>query len=130
MPRQNKIEVIINASDQTAKAIKSAKDRFKSLEDTLGSLGKKMQMAGAGITGGLAAAVGVSAKLGDDLAKASKRIGITHQELQALGFAAKIAGADMKAMQLSLRRTAQNSFDAAKGLVILALAGFLIWVLS
>jgi len=54
--------------------------------------------------------------LGDEIGKASKRIGITAEEYQKLSFAARRAGATSNDVERAFKRMSSTIFDAGKGL--------------
>lgn len=67
------------------------------------------------MAGSIAASVVMTARAGDEAAKAAKRIGVTAEEMQELSFAAEQSGADMAAVEVALRRQAVAARDASKG---------------
>ena len=79
---------------------------------------KKMAMAFAavGVAGGAAVAVvNKVAASGDDLAKSSRRFGMSVESLQKFRYAANLAGVPIDQMQESMRKLSISSVNAASG---------------
>jgi len=102
------VQSLSKAEQKTAKtaAAMSAK---------LAGIGKGMTIAGGIITAAFGAIVMKTTKLGDQLDKMSKRTNISVEALSALGYAAKISGADLDTVEKSLRYLARGMNDAAMG---------------
>jgi len=81
----------------------------------LAGIGKGMAIAGGVITAAFGAIVTKTTQLGDRLDKMSKRTNVSVEQLSALGYAAKISGADLDTVEKSLRYLARGMNDAAMG---------------
>lgn len=57
-----------------------------------------------------------TAVAGDEAAKMGRRVGLTAEEVQELGFAAEISGAGLTDVEAGLRRVSKNARDAQRGL--------------
>lgn len=73
-------------------------------------------LAGAFAIGRIKAVISEMATLGDNIGKASKRIGIGSDEYQKLSFAAERAGATTTDVERAFKRMSSTIFDAGKGL--------------
>jgi len=73
-------------------------------------------LAGAFAIGKVVRFTGELVTLGDEIGKASKRIGIGAEEYQKLGFAARRAGATANDVERAFKRMSSTIFDAGKGL--------------
>jgi hypothetical protein len=110
-----------NAKAIERDASKSGKNIGSQLGDGLSS-GLKLALAGVGafIAGNLLAGVAGKMReiidLADDIGKSSKRIGLTVAEMQKLSHAAKLAGADMRSVEVAMRRMQVTVLDANNGL--------------
>jgi len=82
----------------------------------LAGIGKGMAIAGGVITAAFGAIVMKTTKLGDQLDKMSKRTNVSVEQLSALGYAAKISGADLDTVEKSLRFLARGMNDASQGI--------------
>jgi len=102
------VQSLSKAEQKTAKsaAVMSAK---------LAGIGKGMTIAGGVITAAFGAIVTKTTQLGDKLDKMSKRTNISVEQLSALGYAAKISGADLDTVEKSLRYLARGMNDASQG---------------
>ena len=81
----------------------------------IGAVGKAMTVAGTAITAAFGAIIMKTTQLGDTYDKMSKRTNVTVEDLSALGYAAKISGADLATVEKSLRFLAQGMGDMQKG---------------
>ena len=109
----NKATYIISAKDQTGRATTSASSGFKKLGASVAALGPQL-LAVAGIAG-MGAMIASTVKAGDQLDKVSKQLGTTTGELQALQYAAKLAGVSNEKLTVSLATMQKNMSDAARG---------------
>ena len=114
---RNVVEVIINAKDK-------ASGKLKGVGQSAGGMGKAFAVAGAAIVAAAAVAgaammklVNSTVKWGDEMAKNSKRLGVTTEFLSEMEHAAKIAGASSGELYSSLKRMARSASDAANGLM-------------
>jgi len=103
------VQSLSKAEQKTAKtaAAMSAK---------LAGIGKGMTIAGGVITAAFGAIVTKTTQLGDRLDKMSKRTNVSVEQLSALGYAAKISGADLDTVEKSLRYLARGMDDVSQGI--------------
>ncbi|MHA1304735.1 MAG: phage tail tape measure protein [Candidatus Heimdallarchaeaceae archaeon] len=86
------------------------------MSQKLASIGKTMTMVGGTVTAAFGAIIMKTTQLGDTYDKMSKRTNIAVEELSALGYAAKISGADLDTVEKSLRYLARGMNDASMGI--------------
>lgn len=70
----------------------------------------------AGVSGAAFAALNSMASIGDEIGKGAKKIGVSAEEFQKLGFAARRSGSDVGAVNTAFKRMASTIFDASNGL--------------
>ena len=104
--------------------------RRKGLEQSLRAVGRRLQRfgsniarvgtriagLGAAITAPFALATRTFGKVGDDLDKLSRRVGISVEALSELGFAAQQSGTDMGTLERGIRSMQRNITDLGRGL--------------
>jgi len=99
-------------------AFKGETDKIANFDRAIDATKRTVKIA-AGAVAGLAAGIGAlvvkTANYGDKIAKASRRVGVSTDTLQALGHAAQLSGTSMDEMILGLRSLARVAFDAAEG---------------
>lgn len=110
----------IGARDRTKKALTSAGKGVDGFGAKFTSFGKTagLAMGGAALAiGGFAVkAIGEFTKTGDQVDKMSKRLGLSAESVQRLGFAAEQSGADLDTVERAFRRMAGTVLDANNGL--------------
>jgi hypothetical protein len=97
------------------RGLKAASKRLKDWGNEVSSIGKKMLAAGSVALGGAFAVTKSFAKAGDDLAKASQRMGIPVEMLSALSFAAERSGASFEDVEKGVRTMQKRLGAAAAG---------------
>lgn len=98
--------------------VKADDRKLKQFDAGLATVKKGMLVAAAAaaaLAAGLAAITLATARQGDEAAKAGKRVGVTAEEIQELGFAAEQSGASVGDMEKALRRQAVSARDASRG---------------
>jgi hypothetical protein len=95
--------------------------RMRRANTVVNSFKRTVMGVGGAIAGAFAVSkitTGISSliDLGDEIGKASKRIGITAEEYQKLAFAARRAGATSNDVERAFKRMSSTIFDAGKGL--------------
>ena len=108
------INILGDASKLTG-ALGQAGSQVDKFAEKIGKVGRTMTIVGGAITAAFGAIVLKTAKLGDTYDKMSKRTNIAVETLSALGYAAKISGADLDTVEKSLRYLARGMNDAAQG---------------
>jgi len=106
-----------------------AKKEIASLGGSFGGLSKTTIAAGGAIVavlsavvdGAKAAAVGLVenaaavAKMGDEIAKTARIVGVSGEQFQVLAFAAERSGVSMSSVESGMKRLARSMFDAQHG---------------
>jgi len=105
------VSVIVSAIDKLSGPLK---DMGGQLEQFRGA-GIKMAAAGAAITGSLLAVTQGAANVGDDIAKASDKIGVGVESLSRLRYAADQSGVAFESLQMALFRQARAAEAASRG---------------
>jgi len=108
--KDNKLVQSLSKAEQ--KTAKSA----AAMSAKLAGIGKGMTIAGGVITAAFGAIVTKTTQLGDRLDKMSKRTNVSVEQLSALGYAAKISGADLDTVEKSLRYLARGMDDVSQGI--------------
>lgn len=83
--------------------------------EKIGKMGRTMTIMGGAVTAAFGAIVFKTTKLGDTYDKMSKRTNVAVETLSALGYAAKISGADLDTVEKSLRYLARGMDDMSMG---------------
>ena len=105
------VAVIVSAVDKLSGPIQGMSDKLQGLRVT----GLKMAAAGAAITGALVGAAHSSARVGDELAKASIKTGVTTESLSKLRYAAEQSGVEFGQLEFAMFRQARAAEAAARG---------------
>ena len=97
---------------------------LKSLQGGIGNLGsaflgmaKTMAIAGVAAGAGLLVITRKVAQTGDEIAKLSKKVGISTEILSGYSHAAELSGTSLTGMTTGLRRLSANIVDAERGLL-------------
>lgn len=105
--RELMVAIGVDADTREVRAFDAALSAVKTV--MFATVGAAVAVAGA--------VIGVSvatARAGDEAAKAAQRVGVNVEAFQELAFAAKLAGADMTAVEVAFRRQAVSARDAAE----------------
>ena len=110
----NTLEIIVHGTDKATKV-------FGQISTDIDKMGKKMQVVGgimmgvgAGIVGGLFKMADSYTRVGDEIAKMSKRTGIAVKTLSELRYMANLSGTSLEAMETSIRMMQRGITDASK----------------
>ena len=95
--------------------LRFAEKRLKALGGFVSGLGTKLMGLGLAGAAGLAGSLAIFAKTGDALDKMAARTGVSVQALAELGYAAVRGGADINAVEKSIRMMQKKLGDAAGG---------------
>ena len=114
--RAGRAFVELGVNDATQRALKSAEKRLKAFGASVAKIGAGLTALGAGLGGPLLAAAKQFSDQGDAVAKMSKRTGIAVEELQGLGHAAELSGANIESLEKGVRKMQQNLVDAGRGM--------------
>lgn len=134
------VSIILQAKDQASAAIKQAgaaarsslgglqgridagnaavgkfNERWGAALQTTRMVGAGMTAVGGGIVGGLMAMTKQAATYGDEIAKASKKTGMTTEDISRLRYAAERSGVGFGGLESALARMARSASEAADG---------------
>ncbi len=134
------VSIILQAKDQASAAIKQAgaaarsslgglqgridagnaavgkfNERWGAALQTTRMVGVGMTAVGGGIVGGLMAMTKQAATYGDEIAKASKKTGMTTEDISRLRYAAERSGVGFGGLESALARMARSASEAAGG---------------
>ena len=105
-----RLDILVGAKDQ------GAKGTLQSISQDLDQVSTKAALAGGAITAMLTKSALAGAQLGDEIAKASKRTGISVEELSKLRYAAGQQDVAFGELTNGLRFLARNMDNASKGM--------------
>ena len=108
------INILGDASKLTG-ALGQAGGQVEKFAEKIGKIGRTMTIVGGAVTAAFGAIVLKTTQLGDTYDKMAKRTNVSVEALSALGYAAKISGADLDTVEKSLRYLARGMSDAAQG---------------
>lgn len=107
--------VEVNAKDGLAAGLRSAQSRLTKFAGFAKEVGASLVGIGAGAFAPLAAAGKVFASMGDAMAKASTRTGITVESLSTLAYAAEQSGTSFEGLETGIKKMQKAIGDAAGG---------------
>lgn len=112
---KDKIKELENRQEALAQSTEKAKEKFKSISDTITDVGKKMMGVGVAITGSLTTLTGTYVAHGAEINKVSKMAGMTIKEyqiwdrmLKSTGYSMEAANGDFAAMAEKMYVTQQE----------------------
>ena len=108
------INILGDASKLTG-ALGQAGSQVDKFAEKIGKIGRTMTIVGGAVTAAFGAIILKTTQLGDTYDKMAKRTNVSVEALSALGYAAKISGADLDTVEKSLRYLARGMNDAAQG---------------
>ena len=108
------IELFINDS-KLVRGLEKASKKLKAFGDAITGWGQKMTAIGAAITAPLVGSAKAFATMGDQIAKMSRRTGVSIESLSELAYAAQLSGANIETLEASLRKMQRSIVDAAQG---------------
>jgi len=104
------------------KSVEAVKADQQSLSDfalrhkeSIEKLGKKMSIAGVVVVAALGGIIKKTADAGDEIAKLSKRTGVSTEVLSGYSLAAKLADASLEGLGTGLKMLSRNMYDASNG---------------
>jgi TP901 family phage tail tape measure protein len=106
---------ILGDATKLKSALGGAGKNMTAFGEKIGKIGKTMTIVGGAVTAAFGAIVFKTTQLGDTYDKMSKRTNVAVETLSALGYAAKISGADLDTVEKSLRYLARGMDDMAMG---------------
>lgn len=108
------IELFVNDS-RLVRGLRSAQKRLQAFGSAVSSWGRTLATAGAAITAPLLGSAKAFSEMGDRIAKASARTGISVETLSELAYAADLSGASLEVLEGSVRRMQRSIVEAAEG---------------
>ncbi|MCL2646108.1 MAG: phage tail tape measure protein [Phycisphaerales bacterium] len=108
------IELLVH-DGKLVKGLQKASRKLKAFGDAIAGWGRKMAMVGTAVAAPLVASAKVFAEMGDRIAKASARTGVSVETISELGYAAEMSGASLEILEGSLRRMQKTIIAAAEG---------------
>jgi len=108
------IELFINDS-KLVRGLEKASKKLKAFGDAITGWGQKMAAIGAAITAPLVGSAKAFSEMGDRIAKASARTGVSVETLSELAYAADLSGANLEILEGSLRKMQKAIVAAAEG---------------
>lgn len=106
---------IIGDATKLKSALGESGGQIDKFAEKIGKVGKTMTIVGGVVTAAFGAIVMKTTQLGDTYDKMAKRTNIAVETLSALGYAAKISGADLDTVEKSLRYLARGMDDMSRG---------------
>lgn len=121
-----KLAFVLSATDKMSRivdeAVKKSTDKLSAFERTTGKVGRSMMkagtmMAGAGaaIGAGVLGAAKSTAAYGDEMWKASQKVGIGVEEMQKLAYAAKYSDVELSSLTSGMTKFNRKMVDAVGG---------------
>jgi len=101
---------------ELTRGLKRAMQQVKRFGAGVAKLGVKLAGLGVGLAAGLAAAAVQFAKAGDEIAKMSKRTGVSTEALSELKFVASQTGTNFSQLENAFRRMQRSIVDGERGL--------------
>ena len=101
---------------ELTRGLKRAMQQVKRFGAGVAKLGVKLAGLGVGLAAGLAAAAVQFAKSGDEIAKMSKRTGVSTEALSKLKFVASQTGTNFSMLENAFRRMQRSIVDGERGL--------------
>lgn len=108
------IELFLNDS-KLVRGLQNAGKKLKAFGDAITGWGQKMATIGAAITAPLLGSAKAFSEMGDRIAKASARTGISVETLSELAYAADLSGANLETLEGSIRKMQKAIVEAAEG---------------
>ncbi len=103
-------------SSPLVRGMKIAERKLRRFGANVTQIGMKMTAVGAAMSAPFALAVRSFSKMGDSLAKMSKRTGVSVESLSALKFAAQQSGVEFSAFENGFKKMQRSIYDAGRGL--------------
>jgi len=107
--------VELGVNDKLTKGLRAAQARLKAFGGAVRNIGLGMVGAATAAAAPLAASVKLFSDVGDAVAKAAARTGMSTEAMSELGFAAEQSGADMESLEKGVRIMQRTMVEAADG---------------
>ncbi|OHB58786.1 MAG: hypothetical protein A2Y12_00090 [Planctomycetes bacterium GWF2_42_9] len=109
------VEIFADKS-KLMRGLRAAETDIKKWGKSISSFGAKMMGVGTAILTPLIGAAKYFSTFGDNIAKMSKRTGVSVESLSALGFAAEQSGSNIETLEKGIRKMQQSILDSNMGL--------------
>jgi hypothetical protein len=109
------VELFTDNSKLT-RGLKAARTHIKAFGGRIRAMGLKMVALSATILAPLAGAAKYFSSYGDQVAKMSKRTGLSVESLSALRFVASQTGTEFASLEMAFRKMQRSIYDAGRGL--------------
>ena len=114
--RAGRAYVELGVGDKLTAGLKSAQKRLRAFGAGVMNIGTKLAGVGAAMTAPLLGAAKHFASYGDEVAKMSKRTGLSVEALSELRFVASQTGTEFSSLEMAFRKMQRSIFDAGRGL--------------
>ncbi|MDH4203815.1 MAG: hypothetical protein OEV87_13115, partial [Phycisphaerae bacterium] len=98
------------------RGLRSAERKLRAFGNGIRTLGLKMMAIGAGLLTPLIGSAKAFSKMGDEVAKMSKRTGLSVETLSELKFVASQTGTEFATLENGVRKMQRSIYDAGRGL--------------
>lgn len=98
------------------RGLRSAEHKLRAFGNGIRTLGLKMMAIGAGLLTPLIGSAKAFSKMGDEVAKMSKRTGLSVETLSELKFVASQTGTEFATLENGVRKMQRSIYDAGRGL--------------
>ncbi len=102
--------------NKLTRGLKRASTRLKAFGAHVGGVGRKLAMLGGAALAPLIATAKVFSSFGDQVAKMSKRTGLSVETLSELRFVASQTGTEFASLETAFRKMQRGIYDAGRGL--------------
>ena len=114
--RAGRAYVELGVGDKLTAGLKSAQKRLRAFGAGVMNIGTKLAGLGAAMTAPLLGAAKHFASYGDEVAKMSKRTGLSVEALSELRFVASQTGTEFSSLEMAFRKMQRSIYDAGRGL--------------
>lgn len=108
------IELLLSDS-KFLKGLDKAAARLRAFGAGVTGIGTRLSAVAGSVLTALTGTTALFSEMGDAMAKASARTGITAESLSELAYAAELSGSDLSTLENSIRRMQKNLAEAANG---------------
>ncbi|MBT3277754.1 MAG: hypothetical protein HN370_00060, partial [Phycisphaerales bacterium] len=98
------------------RGLKAAQYKLRRFSATVGATGRRMVTASAAMAAPLVLAAKMFSSMGDEVAKMSKRTGVSVETLSELRYVASQTGTEFGTLENGLRKMQRSIYDAGRGL--------------
>jgi hypothetical protein len=108
------VELLVNDS-KLVRGLANASRKLKAFGAAVTGWGQRIAAIGAAVTAPLIGSAKAFSQMGDQIAKMSKRTGISVESLSELAYAAQLSGASVETLETGVRKMQRSIADAAEG---------------